>query len=335
MTSACCGALSERGSGRTVTFHYQAYGHALVSDLPLAELDPFEGSGSLPTIRIEAAQVLGASAPLRYECLWPSGARYFVSYGNGSRYVLNFPDVCDVAVDVDRLIVQASPMPDVAAETIRHILLDQVIPRLVAATGRIVLHASAVSTPVGAVAFLGEGGVGKSTLAAAFSTAGDALVCDDALVIAEGDGRPWATPSYPGLRLFPDVARQFFGSADAEWPLRDTMKWSVRPPLQSHGPTPLRHVFVLDGQLHGTAPRLEPLGPTEAFFSLLRHAYRLDAMTPAILRRDTNLYADLTSRCPVSRLIVPDQLGSLSNFRDWLFAMLEPSAVCATATATP
>lgn len=317
-----------------MTFRYQAYGHTLVSDLPLAELDPFESSNSLPTICIEAAQVLGTSAPLCYECLWPSGERYFVSYGDGSRYVLNFPNVCDVAVDVDRLIVQASPLPDAAAETVRHILLDQVIPRLVAATGRIVLHASAVETDAGTVAFLGEGGMGKSTLAAAFSTAGDALVCDDALVIADEDGRPWATPGYPGLRLFPDAARQFFGSADTEWPPRDARKWSVRPLRQSQGPTPLIHVFVLVDQSERAAPHLERLGLTEAFFSLVQHAYRLDARTPAILRRDTNLYADLTSRCPVSRLIVPDHLGGLPSFREWLLAILEPAAVCATATAT-
>lgn len=318
-------------------FRYQAYGHALLSDLPLAELDQAESGSSLPSIRIETGQVVDPCASLRYECLWPSGERYFASHGDGTRYLLTFPDVCDVAVDVDRRAVRVSALPGVTAETIRHILLDQVVPRLIAAAGRIVLHASAVETPIGTVAFLGEGGTGKSTLAAAFSAAGDALVCDDALVIDVAGGRPCATPGYPRLRLFPDAARRFFGRAEGDRLPHTPKKRCVRPPVVSNQSTPLLHVFVLDGQSEGTVPRLEPIGATEAFFALVQDSYRLDARTAEILTRDTNLYADLTSLCPVSRLTVPDELGSLSSLRDWLLASLaslEPPTPCATATAT-
>lgn len=315
-------------------FRYQAYGHALLSDRPLGELDQIESPGGLPSIRVETGQVVAMPAALRYECVWPSGARYFASYGDGSRYVLSFPDVCDVAVDVDRKAVRVSPLPGVTAEVMQHILLDQVVPRLIAAGGRIVLHASAVETPAGTVAFLGEGGAGKSTLAAAFSAAGDALICDDALVIVMAGGRPYATPGYPSLRLFPDVARQFFGRSEGAWRPHSTKKWCVRPNVASNQLTPLRHLVVLDGQSEGTAPRLEPLAATEAFFALVQESYRLDARTAEILTRDTHLYADLTSLCPVSRLTVPDELSSLSSFRDWLLASLEPPAICATATGT-
>lgn len=315
-------------------FRYQAYGHALLSDLPLAELDQVEAASSPPSIRIETGQVVDTDASLRYECLWPSGERYFASHGDGSRYVLHFPEVCGVAVDVDRRAVRVSAFPAVAPETIKHILLDQVVPRLIAASGRVVLHASAVETPVGTVAFLGEGGAGKSTLAAAFCAAGDALVCDDALVIVVAGGRTYATPGYPSLRLFSDAARQFFRRSGQEWLPHNTKKCCVRPPVVSNQLTPLRHVFVLNAQSEGAVPRLEPLGATEAFFALVQDSYRLDARTAEILTRDTNLYADFTSLCPVSRLTVPDDLSNLSRLRDWLLTSLERPAVCATATAT-
>jgi len=215
-------------------FHYHAYGHSLLSDLPFAELDQVEPGCRLPSIRLEAAEVVAPCSSLRYECLWPSGARYFAAYGDGTRYVLRFPDVCDVDVDVDRRAVRISRLPPIAAETIRHILLDQVIPRLIAAAGRTVLHASAVETRVGTVAFLGEGGAGKSTLAAVFSAAGDALVSDDALVIEVAGGRAYARPGYPRLRLFPDAARQFFGRNDRGWLPNNAKKWCVRPPVVSN-----------------------------------------------------------------------------------------------------
>lgn len=318
-----------------MTFRYKAYGHTLLSDFPLAELDQVDSGAGVPSIRIEAGRgVVDSPASLCYECLWPSGARYFASHGDGARYVLNFPDVCDIAADVERLTVSVSALPSVTAEAIRHVLLDQVVPRLIAAAGRIVLHASAVQTPVGTVAFLGEGGTGKSTLAAAFCAAGDALVCDDALVIEVAGDRMWATPSYPSLRLLPDAARQFFGGSDRPRPSHRTSKWCVRPPAVSDERTPLRHVFVLDPQSDGTVPRAEPLAATSAFIALVRQSYRLDARAAPILARDTNLYADLISLCPVSQLSVPDELRSLSSLRHWLLAFVEPSAVCATTTAT-
>jgi hypothetical protein len=315
-------------------FHYQAYGYALLSALPLGELDRVESGSRLPSIRIEEGHVVDPRASLRYECLWPSGARYFVSHGDGTRYVLTFPDVCDVAVDVDRRTVRVAAVPGVTAETIRHILLDQVVPRLLAAMGRTVLHASAVETPIGTVAFLGEGGAGKSTLAAAFSAAGDAFVCDDALVVEVIGGCAYATPGYPRLRLFPDGVHQFFERNDRAPLPHSSKKWCVRPPIVANRLTPLRHTFVLDSQSEGTVPRLKPLAATEAFFALVRESYRLDARTAEILTRDTNLYADVTSACPMSKLTVPDEIDRLSSLRDWLLAALERPAKCETATAT-
>lgn len=315
-------------------FHYPAFGHTLLSDVPFGELDQREPSGNNPPIRIETGPVVDTLSSLRYECLWPSGERYFASYGEGSRYVLHFPNVCGVAVDVGRSVVRVSPLPQVPLEAVTHVLLNQVVPRLIAAMGRVVLHASAVETPLGTVAFLGEGGAGKSTLAAVFSAAGHALVCDDALVVAVAEGRPWAVPGYPSLRLFPDAAGQLFESRDGAWLPHAAKKRRVRPPLRSSGLTPLRHLFVLDGESKGSTPRVEPIGQKEAFFALLRHAYRLDATTPEIIARDTNLYVGLLPQCAVSRLTLPDGLDTLPSARNWLLTRLERHAPCATATAT-
>lgn len=315
-------------------FRHRAYGFALHADIRFDELDPVQPEDELPSIRIETGAVSGAPASLRYQSLWPSGELYFASYGDGRHYVLHFPAFCDAAVDVARLTVRVSSSPFVPTETLRHVLLDQVVPRTIAGRGHAVLHASAIDSPAGTLAFLGQGGAGKSSLAAAFCAAGHALVCDDALVVAFAGGRAWATPGYPTLRLLPETANRFFGATDLTQVAHYTHKMRVRPRAISRRVTPMLHILLPEVGSAGETPRLERLRGQEAFFALLQEAYRMDAVEPAILARDTGLYADLASRCPVSRLVIPDDLGALPEVRDWTLSALKIGQPCVRATAT-
>src|SRR5690606_8330052 len=101
---------------------------------------------------------------------------------------------------------------DVPPATLRHGLLDQVIPMCLGQLGRQVLHASAVRLADGRVlGFVGQSGLGKSTLAAAFAAAGASILTDDCLLIEPRGPGFAAIGNYPGVRLNEDSATRLLG----------------------------------------------------------------------------------------------------------------------------
>src|SRR5262245_62128690 len=162
-------------------------------------------------------------------------------------YLLRFPALADFAVSPGARRVVCRPRRGLPAATLRHLLLDQVLPLALSAE-RLVLHASAVHVPgFGAVAFIGRTGRGKSTLAAALALPGCALLTDDCLVIGERGGRVSVWPSYPGVRLWADAAAALGNpapaSALAHYTRKRRLPADARLPFRSR-PSPLRALFL-------------------------------------------------------------------------------------------
>ena len=85
--------------------------------------------------------------------------------------------------------------------------------------GALMLHASAVKTQEGAVAFCARRGAGKSTLAAMLSTLGYALVSDDLCrVHTSREEPPRLYPSVPRFKLCEDAVARLGWNADSSHP---------------------------------------------------------------------------------------------------------------------
>jgi hypothetical protein len=80
-------------------------------------------------------------------------------------------------------------------------LLDTALSCASSIYGFEALHASAVHTPTGAVAFVAARGAGKSALAAELVARGNALVCDDVLTLGGKGAEPLAHPGPPFMTL--------------------------------------------------------------------------------------------------------------------------------------
>lgn len=118
-------------------------------------------------------------------------------------YLLRFPDLADFLVADNQ--ISCYPQPGCPEHTLRHLLQDQVIPRLWAHRGHLVLHGSTVQLANGQViVFLGESGWGKSTLAAALAVRGSVFLGDDSLVLRACDLGVKLLPNYSGPRLNSD-----------------------------------------------------------------------------------------------------------------------------------
>ena len=188
-----------------VTRHYRFGAFTLESETAFPELPAAEG----PTADVvfHCRRTAFDEAPARWSRQWtlPNGDPWMSMGTSGGRYLFRFPEYADFAMSADGRRVSGFRRPGVPARTVRHLFLDQVFPILLSRRGHTVLHGSAVSTPLGALAFVAPSGSGKSTLAAFFAGSGHPFLTDDCLILRTSGSGVEAVPSYPGLRLWPDV----------------------------------------------------------------------------------------------------------------------------------
>lgn len=119
---------------------------------------------------------------------------------------LVFPGIAAFAIAGDQITV--IPAANVDA-SVRHCLLDQVLPRLLSREG-LVLHGAAVAPDCrSAIVLLGSSGAGKSTLTAYAGTEGAAALADDCVLISNCSDGLYVTGSYPGTRLYADARAEF------------------------------------------------------------------------------------------------------------------------------
>lgn len=303
---------------------YRICGLTLASSLPLPELPDSDTPGFDCSFDLTDAPGLEGDA-IEWFHRWPlrDGGTWLAFGRRGRDYVLRFPARADFVVCAGGRQIHCHPAPGVPEATIRHLLLDQVIPLAISHRGRVVLHASAVTTPAGAVGFVGSAGQGKSTLSAGFSKDGYPVLTDDALAIEESEGRFFALPSYPGLRLWPDHAAALFDDArDLEAVADFTEKRRLGPQHGqvnfSHLPSPIHRLYLLSPQeaAEGHAgARITPLGPRETVMALIPHTYHLDITDSARLGQELHQLSQLASRRLCYHLAYPRDLALLPSVR--------------------
>jgi hypothetical protein len=224
-------------------------------------------------------------------------------------YVLRFPELVDFEVSRAADRIRCRPMPRLARTTLTHLLLDQVLPLTLSHRGHLVLHASAVHVPgVGAIAFAGPTGCGKSTLAASLSVHGCQAVTDDCLVIDGTRGVPRILPGYAGVRLWRTTARALGfsqGSAVAHYTSKRRLDAESVPFRRRL--SPLKGVFVLGKRApQGKPTHIVSLDPRERLMSLAPYAYLMDVGDRDQLSRMFRELSSVVAEVPVRRLRLRD-----------------------------
>jgi len=256
------------------TFSYLAYGLGIETPIPLPELVAGEETGG--EIRINFGHVDQPpsealdkgwdcfSPPLKEDCLfWPGVGSFLVREGK------------DIIVD---------PSPTVDEKMLRLFVLGPVLAILLRQRGNLLLHASAVTVADEAVLFLGSSGWGKSTTAAALHARGHGLVSDDVAVLQVGESCPIVFPSFPQLKLWPEVLLALGDDPEKLPQWNPHLEKRARTAEHNFSPTPLsiRRIYVLD-EGNDNAPEILLLRPQEAFLRLVRHTYGSDyGLQPAM-----------------------------------------------------
>ena len=318
--------IADPSKTRVPDFRHQAYGLLIVADVPIPELPVLRVLSVRSAVR---ATLAGRFQRLRLDARWylrsrlAGGATSLRSGKTECGYVLSFPDIADFLVDRSGSQVSCcNASGGVGLQTIRHLLIDQVLPLMINLRGCEALHATAIATHRGVCAFTGPAGSGKSTLAASFVLSGYRLVCDDCLALSQGS-RVMTLPGYPGLRLWNDSIRALAASSRNLKPVAHftaKSRWQNSRPVDFCSTTRrLARVYLLERARSSkrSAPVLiQELAPEDALIGLVRAAYRLDITDRAMLRRQFQFLSRVAERVLVKRLIMPDAFPALSDVRE-------------------
>ena len=308
---------------------YSAYGLSICSDIPLPELRR--------TLSSPEADVVIRLADLPAPPSFPEDATRYARCGSDQVY-LAWKDLGALAVRGGTDIL-CDPAPGSSRREFRLPLLGIGLGVLLHQRDIPTFHGSAVSLEGQGVAFLGQKGSGKSTMAAALQRRGHPMLTDDVLAVRvdagsgeagrahrteTGDGpapshdSPAVLPAFPFMKLWPESARALgYGDASHAPLSPHTAKQGVRlTTMAASGRTPLSRIYVLQ---EGEALHSKPLRGGAAFQALLAQSYAPRilgslASTPAFF---TQCHA-LAREVPVYTLRRPMQFEALDRVTSYV-----------------
>ena len=199
-----------------------------------------------------------------------NGVVWAVVWECGTTRFVHLPDVGTFALAPRAAEVVATVLPGTPRESVVETYERFIAPIARLISGDVVLHASAILTPSGVVAFCGDPEAGKSTLAYGLSLRSFEHWADDAVALDLSDGRPRAIRllrTAPNLR---HASRAFFGTVGTPHATAATSA--------TESVAPLAGILVLrrnDDLGSGHASRISPLRGGRAFDAVVQHAFRL------------------------------------------------------------
>ncbi len=233
----------------------------------------------------------------------------------GHRISVDDTGVFDLSADRRRVVWYHRA--DAWPEFVRAHLLNRVLGTALFLDGLLPLHASAVITTEGTIAFLAPKGFGKSTLALALHSIGAGFVSDDTLPVDPGDPVV-VRPGIPSARVQADVLR-VLGVASGAGTERDGKRLlTFAPTTRARDALRLRALYLLDPSAatdEAGHPAVDverrPLAPALSAISVIAHVKIGRMLGPEAARPMLARAAQVLRSVPVFSLRVPRALGLL------------------------
>ena len=271
------------------SYRYSLFNHIIESNIPLLELQ--ENNTAEPSFFFQSALTTDLPHPqptIDWCHHWrrPDGT-ITVSVGKETDYYwIHFPQLVDFKIHPASNRIISYRQKNIPDNSVSHLLLDQVVPRLLSYNGHLIIHASCIHIGKSAIAFCGESGWGKSTLAAFFHSNGYPLVTDDCLLLQTKGSTMTGIPNYCGLRLFSDslaeLPKRFSKSSDV---CHYASKQRIAIPVAGNSSTtPISDIFFIDNptQLTESATiTTTVISNAAALIELIKHSFPLDITNTA------------------------------------------------------
>jgi hypothetical protein len=261
----------------------------------------FESKKNEPCVRIEYF-----SSARFYRFLYTDGIRFDIS--------------------TDGKTVRGSWPSTMSLEDALTYLLGPVFGFILRIRGFTALHASAAVINGYAVAFVGGGGSGKSTIVAALARTGHKVLSDDIAVLEETSGTFRIKPSYPQIRLWPESVSILFGTRDALPRLVPSSDWWNKCFLDLEGDgfyfhdeaLPVRYTYILEPRSQNVQiARADVIPSIEAFPRLVANTCVNYALTSDMRLREFDTLGRFVEQITIKRLILstsPECFEMLGSF---------------------
>lgn len=272
-----------------------------------------------------------ARAPFKKTQL-PDGTLWLVHYRRRNGYLLRFPGMADFAINLDATAVSCVPAPGTTAATVEHLFLNQIVPLALSQQGRLVLHGSAVNSGGRALAFLGDSGQGKSTLAGHFASHGMPFLTDDGLFIDQLDDRARVVPGHRSIRLWADSERSLLPSGSKK---ADEVQFTNKGRFHADGvfrhcadATDLQCIYLLRNSAVDSV-QISPMPTAAAFMALVNHSFLLDTESSEVLGRHFSQLQALIRTTKVFSLDYPRDYSRLPQVKSTIVAHADSLPVSA------
>jgi hypothetical protein len=253
---------------------YLIGGITLISEIALPELSLIQQQSATPhpvQVRLgTVANQLPGAVELDPDC-----------FATPTQYLLNIQGIARYLVTAGREIV-IDPDDAAPALDVRGYLLGSIFVVLCQQRGLLPLHASAIASKSGVVAFLANSGQGKSTLAAHLAQRGFRVLADDVCLIdATRPGSAMVIPTAPWLKLWRNSLENLGREAeglDRIFTEDDKYRLPLVPVLT---PEPILGLVFLEGNDTSSAiTEIEEVPRVQAvpmLMNLTHHSYLLEA----------------------------------------------------------
>ena len=252
------------------SFHdYTVYGLHLRSCIALPELTPVPVLEVEPDLWIRCGPVPDRLEAVRTKTpFWQAAPdRVLIMLEGIARYLIS---------DGREIVIETEPAA--TDQEVRLFLLGSALGAALQQRGRLTLHASVVIADGRAVAFLGQSGRGKSSLAAALAQRGFPVLADDICALEMRPEGPLVPAGPPHFRLWEDARQRLGLERGARHRLHPEEPKYLVPmaAARSREATPLGRCYQLD-------PETE--SGVEASFTALRGREKLNTVLANTYRR--------------------------------------------------
>lgn len=226
---------------------------------------------------------------------------------------MRLPGVASFAFDPEQKEVTAFPDEGVSKGVVADAYRRAVLPMVQQTRGHQVLHASAVRTSAGVVAFCGSSGTGKSTVAFAFSRRGYPVWGDDAVCFQTSERGVDCIPLPFDLLLRPATA-SFFRVGPKAAPIGRPESTS-----ETSAAVLLSAVCVLQRRTADggrASAEVAPIPSPNAFTATLEHAYALGLRDKLRRRQLVEQYLQLAATVGVFSVRFEGDLDQLDSMVD-------------------
>jgi hypothetical protein len=230
------------------------------------------------------------------------GKRFYVLVETDDGYRLRFHGICDFDIDRTLRRVTCHLSDGADADLVPVLGGGGLFASLLMLRGELVLHASAAVVGQVAIAFVGESGMGKSTLATLMSSAGAPLLTDDVLRV-QVDGNAYAYAGSTETRLrdgslsMVDVSATIRRAGDG--------RTAVSPDIAVEDVVPLGAIVVPFPSRTVADVQATRLSAHDALLLMIRFPRILGWRDQVTIRTYFANLADLASEVPVYAAEVP------------------------------